>query len=91
MTKGGLAFTSPGVGGTANSSHPERNALAYALDPRATVQRLDYVFLRPARDAGLLRCRGLEVIFDKALAKPASSHGTAAWVSDHYGLSATFE
>lgn len=71
--------------------HPERNALAYAVDPRATVQRLDYIFLRPARDAGLLRCTGLEVIFDKPLAKPASNHGTAAWASDHYGLSATFE
>jgi endonuclease/exonuclease/phosphatase family metal-dependent hydrolase len=71
--------------------HPERNALAYALDPRAIVQRLDYIFLRPARDAGLLRCTRLEVIFDKPLAKPASNHGTAAWASDHYGLSATFE
>lgn len=71
--------------------HPERNALAYSLDPNAGVQRLDYIFLRPARDAGLLRCKGLEVIFDKPLVKPASSHGTAAWASDHYGLSATFE
>jgi endonuclease/exonuclease/phosphatase family metal-dependent hydrolase len=71
--------------------HPQGNALAYALDPEATAQRIDYIFFRPGRDAIELRCKELEVIFDEPLAKPVSSHGTAAWASDHYGLSATFE
>lgn len=71
--------------------HPHRNALAYALDPEASAQRIDYIFFRPARGAVELRCKQVEVIFDKPLARPASSHGTAAWASDHYGVSATFE
>jgi len=72
-------------------SHPQGNALAYAFDPEASAQRLDYIFFRPARAAVELRCTQVDVIFDKPLAQPASDQRSAAWASDHYGLSATFE
>ena len=71
--------------------HPERNTLAYALEPEASAQRIDYILFRPGRGALDLRCKQLEVIFDKPLAQTTHGGGKAAWASDHYGLSAAFE
>jgi endonuclease/exonuclease/phosphatase family metal-dependent hydrolase len=71
--------------------HPHGNGLAYALAPDADAQRIDYIFFRPARDARVLRCKQIEVLFDKPLVATAAFGSTAAWASDHYGLSALFE
>jgi len=58
--------------------HPEGNALAYAFEPDASAQRVDYVFLR---SAGNVRCTEVTRFFDRPIG--------CGWASDHYGLSAT--
>jgi endonuclease/exonuclease/phosphatase family metal-dependent hydrolase len=70
--------------------HPERNALAHALEPDADSQRIDYIFWRPARDRSRLRCQRVDLFFDQSLARPARTSAASVWASDHYGLSATF-
>ena len=71
--------------------HPQGNALARAFDPDGRAQRIDYIFFRPGRGPVELRCKRLEVFFDKPLTLTMHLDNTAAWASDHYGLSATFE
>jgi endonuclease/exonuclease/phosphatase family metal-dependent hydrolase len=71
--------------------HPQGNGLAYALEPRAATQRIDYIFWRPARGPIDLRCTSTERFFDKPLGQTTLPGITAGWASDHYGLSATFE
>jgi endonuclease/exonuclease/phosphatase family metal-dependent hydrolase len=71
--------------------HPQGNALARAFEPGGRAQRLDYIFFRPARGPIELRCKQLDIFFDKPLGLTTRLDGTAAWASDHYGLSATFE
>jgi endonuclease/exonuclease/phosphatase family metal-dependent hydrolase len=71
--------------------HPQGNALASAFEPGGCAQRLDYIFFRPARGSIELSCKRLEILFDKPLGLTTRLDGTAAWASDHYGLSATFE
>jgi endonuclease/exonuclease/phosphatase family metal-dependent hydrolase len=71
--------------------HPRGNALAHEFEPDGLARRIDYIFLRPARGPKEeLRCKRVEIFFDKPLTLRRSD-GTAAWASDHYGLSATFE
>jgi endonuclease/exonuclease/phosphatase family metal-dependent hydrolase len=70
--------------------HPHGNALAHEFEPNGLARRIDYIFLRPARGPRELRCKGVEIFFDKPLTLRRRD-GTAAWASDHYGLSATFE
>jgi endonuclease/exonuclease/phosphatase family metal-dependent hydrolase len=71
--------------------HPLRgNALAHEFEPNGFARRIDYIFLRPARGSKALRCKRLEIIFDKPFTL-LRREGTAGWASDHYGLSATFE
>ena len=71
--------------------HPQGNGLAFARDPQGSAQRIDHIFFRPARGPVELRCTLLEVFFDKPLALTKHHDGTAAWASDHSGLSATFK
>ena len=70
--------------------HPHGNALAHEFEPNGLAQRIDYIFLRPGRGPEALRCKRVEILFDKPLTLRRRD-GTAAWASDHYGLSATFE
>jgi endonuclease/exonuclease/phosphatase family metal-dependent hydrolase len=58
--------------------HPDGNALAYAFEPDAAPQRVDYLFLRPTPD---VRCAGVTRFFDRPI--------ESGWASDHYGLQAT--
>jgi endonuclease/exonuclease/phosphatase family metal-dependent hydrolase len=60
--------------------HPEGNALAYAFEPDAESQRVDYIFLRPTND---VRCASVTRFFDRPI--------ESGWASDHYGLEATLE
>jgi endonuclease/exonuclease/phosphatase family metal-dependent hydrolase len=60
--------------------HPEGNALAYAFEPDAASQRVDYVFLRPTPD---VRCASVARFFDRPI--------ESGWASDHYGLQATLD
>ena len=60
--------------------HPEGNALAYAFEPDAAAQRVDYIFLRPTKD---LEHANVERFFDRPIA--------SGWASDHYGLCATLD
>lgn len=60
--------------------HPEGNRLAYAFEPNAAAQRVDYVFLRPT---SAVRCAEVTRFFDRPIA--------SGWASDHYGLCATLE
>jgi endonuclease/exonuclease/phosphatase family metal-dependent hydrolase len=71
--------------------HPQGNALARAFEPGGRAQRIDYIFFRPARGPIELRCKRLEIFFNKPLGLTAHLDRMAAWASDHYGLSATFE
>jgi endonuclease/exonuclease/phosphatase family metal-dependent hydrolase len=77
--------------------HPERNALAHDTDPGAPHQRIDYLFLRPARGHGT-KVRTVKRLLDAPLASaepPRSARDgkplKGAWASDHFGLSATIE
>jgi endonuclease/exonuclease/phosphatase family metal-dependent hydrolase len=58
--------------------HPDGNALAYALEPKAPAQRIDYVFLRATPG---VRCTRVTRFFDRPTA--------SGWPSDHYGVCAT--
>lgn len=58
--------------------HPEGNALAYAFEPDAAAQRVDYVFLR---SPGNVHCTEVTRFFDRPI--------KSGWASDHYGLAAT--
>lgn len=60
--------------------HPEGNGLAYAFEPDAASQRVDYVFLRPTKD---VRCSDVTRFFDRPI--------ESGWASDHYGLCATLD
>lgn len=60
--------------------HPEGNALAYAFEPDAAAQRVDYVFFR-ATDH--VRCTSVSRFFDRPI--------PSGWASDHYGLCATLD
>jgi endonuclease/exonuclease/phosphatase family metal-dependent hydrolase len=71
--------------------HPDGNGLAHALEPEAPIQRIDYIFWRPARGAADLLCTGTARFFDKPLGQTTLRGGRSGWASDHYGLSATFE
>jgi len=71
--------------------HPQGNGLAREFEPGGCAQRIDYIFFRAARGPIELHCKRLEIFFDKPLALTTRLDGTAAWASDHYGLSATFE
>jgi endonuclease/exonuclease/phosphatase family metal-dependent hydrolase len=71
--------------------HPEGNGLAHALEPEMSAQRIDYIFWRPARGPIDLSCAETGRFFDKPLGQTTLRDGKAAWASDHYGLSATFE
>jgi endonuclease/exonuclease/phosphatase family metal-dependent hydrolase len=70
---------------------PTGNALAYALEPDASTQRVDYIFLRPGRGTTRLHCSQFGRIFDEPLGCASERHEQGAWASDHYGLTATFE
>ena len=71
--------------------HPGGNGLAYALEPDTAVQRIDYIFWRPARGPIDLLCTKTGRFFDKPLGQTTLRDGKFAWASDHYGLSVTFE
>jgi endonuclease/exonuclease/phosphatase family metal-dependent hydrolase len=71
--------------------HPEGNGLAHALEPGTSVQRIDYIFWRPACGRIDLLCTQTGRFFDKPLGQTLLRDGKAAWASDHYGLSVTFE
>jgi endonuclease/exonuclease/phosphatase family metal-dependent hydrolase len=68
--------------------HPERNPLAHGVEPESPCQRLDYIFLRPAR-SGVppVRVRHVARILDR----PLPMEGAALYASDHFGLVATLE
>lgn len=70
--------------------HPRRNALAFEFEPNGLPRRIDYVFHRRARGPMELHFKQLDIMFDQPLALRRPD-GTAAWASDHYGLSAVFE
>ena len=70
--------------------HPATNTLAHAFEPFGRKRRLDYVFLRPARDEQLsLSPTTFERLFDQPLSSVASA--ARAYASDHFGLCASFE
>jgi endonuclease/exonuclease/phosphatase family metal-dependent hydrolase len=71
--------------------HPQGNGFAHALEPERSAQRIDYIFWRPARGSVDLSCTETGRFFDKPLGRTTLRGGRAAWASDHYGLSATFE
>jgi endonuclease/exonuclease/phosphatase family metal-dependent hydrolase len=71
--------------------HPGGNGLAYSLEPETAVQRLDYIFWRPACGPIDLLCTETTRFFDRPLRQTTSRDGKTAWASDHYGLSVTFE
>jgi endonuclease/exonuclease/phosphatase family metal-dependent hydrolase len=67
---------------------PEHNLLAHGVEPASPSQRLDYIFLRPARAGGrALRVLEVAIILDR----PLTSIGVPAYASDHFGLVATIE
>jgi endonuclease/exonuclease/phosphatase family metal-dependent hydrolase len=67
--------------------HPERNLLAHGVEPASPSQRLDYIFLRPARVGRQVRVLEVSRILDRPLTSP----GATAYASDHFGLVATLE
>ncbi len=67
--------------------HEERNALAHATEPGVPKQRLDYIFVRSAR-AVRVHVHEVRRILDTPLSERA---GSAAFASDHFGLSARLE
>lgn len=77
--------------------HPEFNSLAHGSDPGGRVQRLDYVFFRPARHGRApVRCVGVRRVLDAPLAGTPSQtfagrRSPLAYASDHFGLAADFE
>lgn len=64
--------------------HPERNALAHAIEPNARSQRIDYLFLRVPRRGPRVRARSVTRILDRPLRE-------RTFASDHFGLAATLE
>lgn len=60
--------------------HPEGNGLAYAFEPNAASQRVDYIFLRGTPD---VRWTSVARFFDRPI--------PSGWASDHYGLCATLD
>lgn len=71
--------------------HPEGNPLAYAMEPDALAQRVDYIFCRPGSGPVRLCCTEFDRFFDAPLLHAAEQARESVWASDHYGLSATFE
>jgi endonuclease/exonuclease/phosphatase family metal-dependent hydrolase len=77
--------------------HPEFNSLAHGSDPGGRVQRLDYVFFRPARHGRApLRSVGVRRILDEPLVATTSQdfaglRSAEAYASDHFGLAVDFE
>jgi endonuclease/exonuclease/phosphatase family metal-dependent hydrolase len=77
--------------------HPEFNSLAHGSDPGGRVQRLDYVFFRPARHGHApVRCVGVRRVLDTPLAATnlqdfAGLRSSQAYASDHFGVAADFE
>lgn len=69
---------------------PEGNALSRTFEPGSPVQRVDYIWWRPARRRPQVRCSRVLRLFDRPLAH-TSLRGQPGWASDHYGLAATFE
>jgi endonuclease/exonuclease/phosphatase family metal-dependent hydrolase len=69
--------------------HPERNLLAYEVEPASPCQRLDYIFLRRAGLGGPpVTVRQVVRILDRPL-RPTGE--TPLYASDHFGLLATLE
>lgn len=68
--------------------HPERNTLAYALEPASPCQRLDYIFLRVPRSGPRVTVRRVDRILDRPLAPVGNA---PMFASDHYGLVAVLE
>jgi endonuclease/exonuclease/phosphatase family metal-dependent hydrolase len=69
---------------------PQGNALAFAHEPDASEQRVDYIFFRPANGTSRFHCSEVGRFFDQPLTHSIGAHGRGVWASDHYGLSATF-
>ncbi len=80
--------------------HPERNPLAYLVEPGATEKRLDYIFLRAPRSKCVdVRVRNVGRILDRPL-RPRQTAGSSRagersiltpFASDHFGVVATLE
>lgn len=68
--------------------HPERNLLAHGVEPAAPSQRLDYIFVRPARTGPQVSVRQVTRILDRPLPPVGAA---PAYASDHFGLVATLE
>lgn len=68
--------------------HPEGNPLAHAFEIEGDAMRIDYIFMRPPETGRDFKIAQFRRILDKPL---RGLSGLAAWASDHYGLSATFE
>lgn len=68
---------------------PDGNGLAYAFEPDARDQRVDYIFLRPPTGAVRVHCTRLTRFFDRPLAATTFAGEKPAWASDHYGVTAT--
>ncbi len=77
--------------------HPEFNSLAHGSDPGGRVQRLDYVFFRPAQHGSApVRCVGVRRVLDQPLQATreqdfAGLRSPLAYASDHFGVAADFE
>jgi endonuclease/exonuclease/phosphatase family metal-dependent hydrolase len=71
-------------------AHPDRNSLAYLVEPTAPPQRIDYIFYRgPRRRGSSVTLRHVARILDRPI--DASSGGAPRYASDHFGLLATLE
>jgi endonuclease/exonuclease/phosphatase family metal-dependent hydrolase len=77
--------------------HPDSNSLAHDNDPEAPRQRIDYIFLRPARSR-TCRVRKVTRLLDGPMPGAATPLSTrdgrplpSTFASDHFGLAATLE